>query len=245
MTKKKNIVLVHGAWQGAWAWAPVRERLTAAGVEVFTPTLTGLGERAHLREPVPGLATHIDDVVGVVESEELQDFVLVGHSYAGMVITGVADRLRSRIRRLVYIDAAVPADGQDFAGAIPGLTPDRAEQRRAAFRGMSPDGVWLPAMPPSVVGVSDPELADWFTRRSTAHPLRTWLDPVRFENGGHAGIPKTYVLATNPPTALMGYPAHGEVAKGGGEWTYRELPCAHQIPALMPDETTKLLLEAL
>jgi pimeloyl-ACP methyl ester carboxylesterase len=204
-----------------------------------------LGERAHLRDPVPSLATHIDDVVGLVESEELQDVVLVGHSYGGMVITGAADRLRSRLRRLVYIDAPAPADGQDFAAAIPGLEPERAEQRRAAFRSMSPDGVWLPVMPPSVIGVTDPQVADWFTRRSRPHPLRTWLEPVKFDNGGHAGIPKTYVLATNPPTALMGYPVHGEVAKQGGEWTYREVACGHQIPALRPDETLRLLIEAL
>lgn len=243
--KTKTVVLIHGAWQGAWAWAPVRQRLAAAGVSVFAPTLTGLGERAHLRDPVPGLQTHIQDVVGLVEAEELEDVVLVGHSYGGMVITGAADRLRSKLRRLVYIDAAVPADGQDFAAAIPGLEPERAAQRRAAFTAMGQGGDWLPAMPPSVIGISDPKLADWFTRRSTPHPLRTWLEPVRFEHGGTAGIPKTYVLATNPPTALMGYPLHGEVAKRGGDWTYRELPCGHQIPALMPDEMTKLLLEAL
>ena len=242
---KKTIVLVHGAWQGAWAWAPVRERLEAEGVAVFTPTLTGLGERAHLREPIPSLATHINDVAGLVEAEELEDIILVGHSYAGMVVTGAVDRLRSRVKRLVYIDAPVPADGQDFAAAIPGLEPELAEQRRAAFHSMAPDGGWIPAMPPSVLGLSDPQLADWFSRRSQSHPLRTWLDPVRLQHGGHAGIPKTYVLATDPPTALMGYPAHGEVAKRSGDWTYHEVACGHQIPALKPDETTRILLEAL
>lgn len=246
MTRKApTLVLVHGAWQGAWAWRPVRERLMAAGLAVFTPTLTGLGERAHLRDPVPGLQTHIEDVLRLVESEELEEVVLVGHSYGGMVITGAADHLRGKLRRLVYVDAAAPADGQDFAAAIPGLEPERADQRRAAFAAMAQGGEWLPVMPPAVLGISDPQLGAWFMRRSTPHPLRTWLEPVRFAHGGVAGIPKTYVLATNPPTALMGYPLHGEVAKRGGEWTYRELPCGHQIPALMPDELTRLFVEAL
>lgn len=242
---QKTIVLVHGAWQGAWAWGPVRDRLTEAGLRVFTPTLTGLGERRHLDTPTPGLQTHIEDVAGLIAAEELNDVVLVGHSYAGMVITGVADRLKSRLRRLVYIDAAVPADGDDFAAAIPGLPPERAQARRDAFRGMAPDGEWLPPMPPAVLGVEDPALAEWFVRRSTPHPVRSWLDPVRFQNGGHAGIPKTYVLATAPATELMGYPLHGAVAKRGGEWTYREVACGHQIPALKPEETVRLLLEAM
>lgn len=241
---KTAMVLVHGAWQGGWAWAPVRDRLAKAGLAVHAPTLTGLGERRHLVAPVPSLETHIQDVAGLIEAEELEDVVLVGHSYGGMVVTGVADRLKPRIRRLVYIDAAVPADGDDFAAAIPGLPAERAQARREAFRSMAPDGAWLPPMPPSVLGVEAPALADWFSRRSTPHPVRTWLDPVRFQNGGHAGIPKTYVLATDPPTELMGYPLHGEVAKRGGEWTYREVACGHQVPALRPEDTVRLLLEA-
>jgi pimeloyl-ACP methyl ester carboxylesterase len=137
-------VLVHGAWNGGWCWDRVRPPLEAAGHRVFTPTLTGLGERAHLRDPLPTLETHVQDVMGLIEAEALEDVVLVGHSWGGMVTTAVADRTKPKLRRLVYLDAAVPADGCDFAAHIPGLDAESAERRRAAFRQLSPDGVWLP-----------------------------------------------------------------------------------------------------
>jgi pimeloyl-ACP methyl ester carboxylesterase len=244
MDHDATFVLVHGAWHGGWCRNRVSTGLRAAGARVFPPTLTGLGERAHLREPIPSLETHIQDVCAVLESEELEDVVLVGHSYAGMVITGVADRLRARIRRLVYLDAAVPGDGDDFASYIPGISADDADRRRAAFRRLSPDGAWLPVVDPQLVGVSDPDDAAWLRRRMTPHPLRTWLDPLHFANAGHHGVPKTYVLATDPPTTEMGYPAQAEAAKQGGEWTYREIACGHDLMVLEPQRTTELLLEA-
>jgi pimeloyl-ACP methyl ester carboxylesterase len=144
MSEKPPFVLVHGAWNGGWCWDRVRPPLEAAGHRVFTPTLTGLGERAHLRDPLPTLETHVQDVMGLIEAEALEDVVLVGHSWGGMVTTAVADRTKPKLRRLVYLDAAVPADGCDFAAHIPGLDAESAERRRAAFRQLSPDGVWLP-----------------------------------------------------------------------------------------------------
>jgi pimeloyl-ACP methyl ester carboxylesterase len=237
-------VLVHGAWNGGWCWAKVRPLLEQAGARVYSPTLTGLGERHHLREPVPSLETHIQDVINVIEAEELGDVVLVGHSFAGMVITAVADRIKPRIRRLVYLDAAVPADGNDLAAHVPGTGEATAQRRRAAFRQLAPDGVWMPPLGPESVGVTEPADAEWLRRRLTPHPLGTWLQPVALRNGGHAGIPKTYVLATKPLTTVMGYPAHGEVAKRGGEWTYREIATGHQMMVTDPARTAQLLLEA-
>jgi pimeloyl-ACP methyl ester carboxylesterase len=244
MTSKIPFVLVHGAWHGGWCWSRIRPLLEQQGHRVFTPTLTGLGERAHLREPVPKLETHILDILGLLESEELNDVVLVGHSWGGMVTTAVADRAKQRIRHLVYLDAAVPSDGADFASHIPGIDSASAERRRAAFRQLSPDSIWVPAMGPEVVGVTATDDADWVRRRVTPHPLGTWLEPVRFTNGGHAGIGKTYVLATKPLTSVMGYPAHGEVAKGGGEWTYREIGTGHSMMVTEPARTAELLIEA-
>ena len=241
----RAVVLVHGAWHGGWCWSRVVPRLEAAGARVFTPTLTGLGERAHLTAGPPGLETHIADVVGLIEAEDLQDVVLVGHSYAGMVITGAADLLRSRIARLIYLDAAVPSDGDDFASHIPGLSAAEAERRRRVFRSMAADGAWLPPPEPGLVGVTAAEDVAWLKRRLTRHPLRTWLDPVSLRNGGHAGIPKTYVLATEPPSILMGYPAQAEAArKAGGEWTCREIACGHDMMVLEPERTASLILEA-
>jgi len=244
MTSKTSYVLIHGAWLGGWCWARVRTLMESANARVFTPTLSGLGERAHLAKPVPSLDTHIEDVVRVIEAEELERVVLVGHSYAGMVITGVADRIKSRIGKLVYLDAAVPSDGDDFVSHIPGIAETDAERRRSAFRSMSKDGSWLAPPPPEKAGVSEVQDVDWVKRRSTPHPLRTWLDPVRFHNSGHQGIAKTYILATKPLTTIMGYPVNGEVAKKGGEWAYREISCGHATMVVEPQRTAELLLEA-
>lgn len=238
------IVLVHGAWHGGWCWDRVRPVLEAAGFRVFTPTLTGLGDRAHLRHPVPGLRTHIDDVARLIEAEQLEQVVLVGHSYAGMVVTGVADRLRGRIRHLVYLDAAVPGDGDSFASHIPGISDEIVARRIAAFKAMASDGEWLAPPSPDVVGVSDPEDAAWLARQLTPHPLRTWLDPLPLPNAGHAGIPKTYVLATKPETTIMGYPLHAEIAGKGGEWTRREIACGHDMMVVEAAWTAALIIEA-
>jgi pimeloyl-ACP methyl ester carboxylesterase len=244
MRKGQPFVLVHGAWHGGWCWHRVRQHLEAAHARVYAPTLTGLGERSHLREPVPSLAQHIEDVLRVLEWEELEDVVLVGHSLAGMVISGVADRAGERLRRLVYLDAAVPRDGDDFASHVPGITPEQVLRRRDAFRRLAPDGMWIPPPAPEIVGVTDPSDVAWLKRRLTAHPLRTWLDPVHLPLGKARGIPKTYILATRPPNALMGYPLHGEAAKRGGEWTYREIACGHDMMIVDAAGTAELLLEA-
>jgi pimeloyl-ACP methyl ester carboxylesterase len=241
---KPSIVLVHGAWHGGWCWAPVRSHLEAAGHRVFTPSLTGLGERMHLGDPVPGLATHVADIVNLIEAEELRNVVLVGHSYAGMVITGAADAVRGRLRHLVYLDAAVPADGQTFASFVPGLAAEDIRRRESAFRAMSPDGLWLPPVAPAVVGVTEPHDVQWLKRRLGPHPLRSWLEPVALPNGGYAGIRKTYVVATNPPTTTMGYPLVAEIARADGEWSVRDIACGHDMMIVDPTTTARFILEA-
>ena len=114
-----TFVLVHGAWQGGWCWKRVAALLRRSGQDVFTPTLTGLGERAHLLDDKIDLDTHIQDILGVLRCEELSDIVLCGHSYGGVVITGVADKASEQIRSLVYLDALVPADGQTVVDILP------------------------------------------------------------------------------------------------------------------------------
>ena len=114
-----TIVLAHGAWSSAWAWKKVRPLMAAAGHQFFTPSYTGLGEREHLADPSNDLDTHIRDVLGVIEAEELNDFVLMGHSYGGMVATGVADRARDKISQLIYLDAFVPKNGQSLSDLVP------------------------------------------------------------------------------------------------------------------------------
>ena len=129
-----TFLICHGAWSAGWAWKKVRPLLRAAGHEVFTPTYTGLGERAHLVSRTVTLDTHIADVLGVIECEDLSDIVLVGHSYGGMVATGVADRARERIAKLVYLDAFVPENGQSLFDLLPAAERDRRGERHQGQR---------------------------------------------------------------------------------------------------------------
>jgi pimeloyl-ACP methyl ester carboxylesterase len=119
------IVLAHGAWSAAWAWKKMRPLMVAAGHQFFAPTYTGLGERAHLASPSNDLNTHIQDVLGVLEFEDLHEVTLIGHSYGGMVATGVADRVPGRIARLIYLDAFVPANGQSLIDFLPAAERER------------------------------------------------------------------------------------------------------------------------
>jgi len=244
MKPSPTFLLIHGAGLGGWSWEYVREKLEALGAKVLAPTLTGLRLSDTRSEPVPSLETHIEDVINVIEKEKLEDVILVGHSYAGMVITGVADRKKGKIKRLVYLDAAVPNDGDDFASHIPDISDEAAAKRRLAFKSLSKDGYWIEPIAPELGGISKPKDIEWVKQNAVAHPLRTWLDSIKFKTNGHLGIRKTYILATNPPTTIMGYPAQGAIAKRGEEWTYREVPCGHVAMIIEPQIITELLMEA-
>lgn len=243
MSDKTNFVLVPGAWHGAWCWDRVAPKLIEAGVRVHLPALRGVGEAADDRDPTPTLQDHIDDVsAAVTNALETGPVVLVGHSYAGMLVTVVADQMGDRLAHLVYLDAAVPSDGDDFASHIPGLTPGDIERRRAAFRSMSADGVWLAPPPLQMVGVSDPADVAWLNEKLTPHPLKTWFEPVSLAGGKLADVDKTYVLAVDPPTTLMGYPLHGEQAKHAEGWSYAEIATGHDMMVTAPDAVVDILL---
>jgi len=184
----KQYLLVHGTNHGGWCWRHVADRLVAAGHRVFTPTLTGLGERAHLRSPEIGLATHIDDVVGVATAEELDRFILVGHSYGGYVITGVCDRMKEHIGHVVYLDAANPKPGASNAQG-------RSPAQLAAAYGPLLDGYLLPANPSMIplLGIEPNDVANtaWLERRLTPQPVKTWTDAIQLFNGGSEGLART------------------------------------------------------
>jgi pimeloyl-ACP methyl ester carboxylesterase len=236
MRKPVTFVLIHGANLGGWCWDGVASILRARGFDVFTPTL-GLSLN-------DSLASQVDAVTHLIGGHDLTEVILAGHSYGGMVITGVADRLKSRLARVVYLDAAVPQDGDDFASHVPGLTALEAEERRRFYRRLSPDGIWLSPPPLELVGISDPLVAAAVTPRLMPQALATWLEPVRLSNGGARDVPKTYVLAIDPPTEIMGYPRHAAVARGNDQWTYREIRTGHAMMLIAPEETAALLLEA-
>lgn len=236
------ILLIHGAWHGGWCWERVVPLLEAAGHVVHAPTLRGLD--ADFAGDPPGIEDHVAEVIGLLDSEDLQGAVLVGHSWGGMVVSGVADKVAHRLRALVYLDAAVPRNGDDFAAQAPGQDAEALARRRMAFKSMAADGAWLSPPPPQMVGVSDPADAAWLTPRLRPHPLRTWLEPVAIRAEVFDPIPKTYVLATNPPSPMMGYPAHAEHASATAGWTRRDIDCGHDMMVVAPARTAELILEA-
>lgn len=189
------IVLVHGAWGGAWIWRRVLGPLRAAGHEVHAVTLTGDGERAHLRQRGITLQTHVADVVALVEAEELSGIVLVGHSYGGMVITGAADRLLQRdaraLHRLVYVDAMVPLPGEGWGDTNP---PDVVAARTAAARAHDHA---LPPPDPAGFGLTGAD-RDWLQRRQVPHPFGPYREPLPFDGERWARLPRTFIDCTAP-----------------------------------------------
>lgn len=189
-------VLVHGGGHGGWCYQPVARLLRAAGHEVYAPTLTGLGERAHLVGPHVDLDLHIQDVVALLHHENLRDVILVGHSYGGMVITGIADRAADRVGRLVYLDAANPVNGQslvDVAGPIIQATRPS---------GQVVDGVELVLIPfpeaGAFYGVSDPDDLVWMAERLTPHPWRCFEQPLTLTNEAALwAIPQYHIVCTS------------------------------------------------
>lgn len=187
-------VLVHGGFHGGWCWSRVAEPLRAQGWRVFTPTLTGLADRAHLLSPEIGFETHVQDVLGLLEAEELTDVTLVGHSAGGTVITAVADRVPERLAALLYLDASLPTSGQsmfDFMGDTQGV-PELFRSRAAA----AGDGWRVPAGPPfdaAGFGVDDADDAAWVDRRMSAHPLAAFADPVVLTGAWEKVPRKTYI----------------------------------------------------
>ncbi len=232
-----NFVLVHGAWHGGWCWRRVADRLAAAGHRVFCPTLTGLGERAHLLTPAVGLDTHIEDVVGLLEAEELTDVVLVGHSYAGIVITGVADRAKARLRRLVYLDSAVVEDGHAWSGhALPEIA---AERRRLAQQ--SSGGLSMPVPKAEVFGLRDAGDLAWVQRRLTPHPFRPFDQTMHWQHPVGNGVPKTYVECVDPAYANLA--AVRDRYRGQPGWPFVTLKAGHDAMVSAPEETARLFLE--
>ncbi len=228
-----TFVLVHGAWHGGWSWQPVARRLAAAGHRVLTPTLTGLGERAHLLSRQTGLATHVEDIAAVLRCEDLRDAVLVGHSYAGLVITGAAARERGRIARLVYYDAFVPDDGQSALDLLP---PHIAAHFTQAAREHG-DGWLIPQRPLAALGVRDEEARAWLEPRLVPQPLATYADKLRFGPGVRE-LPSSFILCTDWAAVFTPY---ADKARALG-WPVREIAADHEALATAPDLLTGAIL---
>lgn len=231
----KRYVLVHGAYGGGWIWRDVAEGLRRQGHRVWTPTQTGLGERSHLMSRQITVDTHIADVANVIEAEEITDLVLVGHSYGGMAVTGVADRMTDRIRHVVYLDALLPENGDTAFTILPAGVED---SRRKTAREQG-GGVALPVPGPEAFPIPDGPAKDWFMRRLRPHPIGTYESPVRLSKPAGAGLPVTYVSYTNPPLASIEPSRRRARAKEG--WTYVELPVPHDVEVPTPEKVVELL----
>lgn len=227
-------VLVHGAWGGSWVWKGMRRRLQACGHEVFTPTLSGVGERSHLLSRQVDLDTHIADVVNLIRWEELSDVVLCGHSYGGCVVSGAADQLPDRIRALVYVDAFVPENGQSLHDTLP------AEQRDAQVRGAVAigDGWKVPPIPAEVFNVNARDLA-WVNQQRTPQSLATFQQPLKLTGAIERIQDITYILATGWEHSP--FPWFYEKAKAKG-WRTLTMECGHDVMLDRPEDLLEVLL---
>lgn len=226
-------VLVHGAWGGAHTYRLVRPMLQEAGHEVFTPSLTGIGERSHLASPQVDLTTHVVDVANTLFYEDLSDVVLLGFSYGGMVVTGALEHVADRVRHLVYLDAFVPADGQSL-NAMNGQG-----RRQAGLFGSD----WL--VPPIERFAADDEHAAWERARRTGHPAGCFDEPVRLARPlEDFPFTRTYVKATGEPRPPEGHAfwAAADRYMDHPAWSYREVDTNHLIPINRPKELAEILL---
>jgi len=228
-----TVVLVAGAWHGAWCWQRVLPALWRAGHTAVPVALTGVGERAHQLSPRVDLGTHVEDVVAAVRAQECRDAVLVGHSYGGIVVTGAADRLGAEVGRLVYLDAVVPTPGRSWADCIP---PEARAQRRALIA----EHGHIPPAPASAYGLTGDDAA-WVERRQTPHPAGVFTDPLDFDAERWAARPRTHVDCTAPALATI-EPSRRLVREQPG-WELVELATGHDPMVSAPDELAALLLE--
>ncbi len=212
-------------------------RLRALGHTAYTPTLTGLGERSHLVSPSTNLKTWLKDIAQVIEFEELEDVILVGHSFGGAVVSGLADLMPERLRHLVYFDAMVLQSGQ---GALDTAPPDLIERYRRQAAETS-GGLTIPPNDPSYYGVTEPNLAAWLKTKLTPHPLQTYLDRLELDNPVGNGRPVTYITCTEPFNRSTA--SSREFASSKADWTYVEFPSNHNAMLSAPDALTKLLSE--
>jgi pimeloyl-ACP methyl ester carboxylesterase len=230
-------VLVHGAWHGSWCWKRVRKNLQDADHQVVAPTLTGLGERSHLNSDSVNLSTHIADIVNLLRWEDLSNVILCGHSYSGMVISGVADQVPERIRTLVYLDAFVPEDGECVFDL---LSQEWVEQIRLGAQ-TAGAGWNVPPIPAEHFNVNSRDAA-WVNAQCTSQSIASFEEHIKLNRVPSRKHDSTYIAATGWDWDHSPFRAAHERASANG-WRIRTLPCGHEAMLDLPDELTHLLLE--
>jgi pimeloyl-ACP methyl ester carboxylesterase len=230
----KTVLLVHGAWHGGWCWRRVSDLLAGEGHKVLAPTMTGLGERSHLMGRDINLATHIADIVNVIRWERLSDIVLVGHSYGGVVISGVAEAMRDNIASLVFLDAFVPESGDCLAEkASPAV---RAVVAEAVNKGAPA----LPPVPAAVFCVNEQDRA-WVDAMCTPQPVATFTDRIALTGARDRIAKRAYIRASGYPSAS--FDAARAKLKASPDWRVYDMPCGHDAMVDMPDRLAEILIE--
>ena len=224
-------LVCHGAWGGGWSWKKMHPLMQAAGHRLVTPTYTGLGERVHLASPSIDLETHIQDVLNVIRYEDPGDVVLLGHSYGGMVATGVADRARDRVKQLIYLDAFVPDDGQSLF--------DLNEAGREPMRALANAGDGWRVPPNPTPADTPPEDVAWLNARRVDMPIRCFETPLTF-HGGPLTLPRSYIYATRitPADTFGRFAARARSEPG---WRYHEIDASHSPAVSAPDRLMAVL----
>jgi pimeloyl-ACP methyl ester carboxylesterase len=233
-SSSKTFLVCHGAWSAGWAWKKMHPLMQAAGHRLVTPSYTGLGERAHLANPSIDLEAHIQDVLNVIKYEDLRDIVLLGHSYGGMVATGVADRARARVTQLIYLDAFVPRDGQSLFD----LNEVAIDKTREAAR--NGDGWRIPPMP--TPPDTSPTDVEWLTARRVDMPIKCFEQKLKLQHGEPI-MPRSYIYATRiTPADTFGQFATRTRSEAG--WRTFEIDASHS-PNVTAPEALMALLETI
>ncbi len=231
-----TFILVHGSNGGGWVWKRLAPLLRATGHAVYAPTLTGLSDRSHLIDCDIKLSTHIADIASLLFYEDLSQVLLVGNSYGGMVITGVAALAPERIKQLIYLDAYIPSDGQCEFDLLPPHI--RAEREAEA----ATHGGFVKPPPPATFGVTDTRLAEWIMARSTLQPVSTYAEPAPAGSAMSAAIPRLFIHCTgNPASTPHLFERFADQARAAG-WPVHELPAGHLAMLTAPQELAALLL---
>ncbi len=227
-------VLVHGAWHGAWCWRRVARLLAGNGHEVFAPTLTGLGERSHLLTPDINVDTHILDVVNEMKWQQLSDVVLVGHSYGGVVISGVAETMEKSIASFVMLDAFITENGQSVVDVLP---PEPREAMLAAERHGATS---LPPRPAEFFRVNEKDRG-WVDAQCTPQPIQCFLQKLTLTGARERIANRAYIRATGYPSP---YFDAGLASARAKNWRIHEVPCGHDVMLDMPERLTEILQAA-
>lgn len=216
---RKTFVLVHGGWHGGWCWKYVVDDLRAKGHAVLAPTLTGSGERAHLLNCNVGIQTGIDDIAGVLEAEELDQVILVGHSAGAPIVAGVADRIPERFSSLIWLDGLILRNGESLRTYF---TPEQEEAFQMALRA---GGIPFPPPPPQAFGIPPGPDADWVARRLTAQPFYMAKDTLQLRHPLGNGLPCSYIACMNPAHPFVA--ASHSFARAQSDWQWCEIDACH------------------